>query len=269
MNDQKEVNLALRVAVVAARSHTGCAPETCGGTRYDECALGEALDALASYQRSAGYIKPPAVTAVDCILEHGVEHSDCPKCWHSSPRNPHANASDATAYIAPPAPDMWVLRTWADVRRGDVVRMPGQEATAAEVMELATLGWHVNDIPPANATPEQAAAFARDVQYRPNEHAGEWTARPVTLRPLAADDPAIRHRIPNVNPGAPVEIRCTQAELDAIELLGGWSQRVAVTALNPLRCVASLHIPTTGAACSACGAVGMQHQDDRPGGEGR
>ena len=121
----------------------------------------------------------------------------------------------------------WVLRTWADVRRGDVVRMPGQEGTAAEVMELVTLEWHVNDIPPANATPEQAAAFARDVQYRPNHHAGEWTARPVTLRPLAADDPATRHRIPNVNPGAPVEIRCTQVELDAIELLGGWSQRVA------------------------------------------
>jgi hypothetical protein len=106
--------------------------------------------------------------------------------------------------------------------------MPGQEATTAEVMELVTLGWHVNDIPPANATPEQAAAFARDVQYRPNEHAGEWTTRPVTLRPLAADDPATRHRIPNVNPGAPVEIRCAQVELDAIELLGGWSRRVAV-----------------------------------------
>jgi hypothetical protein len=133
-------------------------------------------------------------------------------------------------------PHIWVLRTWADVRRGDVVRMPGQEATAAEVMELVTLGWHVNDRPPAqnqgepdHAYAERVKAFNGDVQYRPNEHAGEWTARPVTLRPLAADDPATRHRIPNVNPGAPVEIRCTQVELDAIELLGGWSQRVAVT----------------------------------------
>lgn len=237
MNDQKEVNLALRVAVVAAKSHTGCAPETCGGTRYDECALGEALDALAAYQRSAGYIKPPAVTAVDCISEHGIGHPDCPKCWHLSPRNPHANAPDATAYIAPPAPDIWVLRTWADVRRGDVVRMPGQDATAAEVMELVTLGWHVNDRPPAqnqgepdHVYAERVKAFNKDVQYRPNEHAGEWTARPVTLRPLAADDPAARHRIPNVNPGAPVEIRGTQVELDAIELLGGWSQRMAVAA---------------------------------------
>ena len=223
MNDQKEVNLALRVAVEAAKSHNGCAPETCGGSRLDPCALGNALDDLTSYQRSAGYIKPPAVTAVDCAPEHGAGHPDCPKGWHRSERNPRANA-----------PGVWVRRTWADVRRGDVVRMPGQEATAAEVMELITLPWHVNDIPPAqlpyepdHAYAERVKAFNKDVQYRPNEHAGEWTARPVTLRPLAADDPATRHRIPNVNPAAPVEIRCTQVGLDAIELLGGWSQRVA------------------------------------------
>lgn len=225
MNDQREVNLALRVAIEAAKSHTGCAPEDCGGSRLDPCALGSALDELTSYQRSAGYvpahrpIEPFAAAAPDCRSEHGVGHSDCPKCWHRSERNPRACPLGCS--------HIWVLRTWADVRRGDVVRMPGQEATAAEVMELVTLGWHVNDIPPENATPEQAERFARDVQYRPNEHAGEWTARPVTLRPLAADDPATRHRIPNVNPGAPVEIRCTQVELDAIELLGGWSQRVA------------------------------------------
>lgn len=121
---------------------------------------------------------------------------------------------------------LWVLRTWADVRRGDVVRMPGQDATAAEVMELTTLQWHVNDIPPAGMTSEQLDRFSRALQYRPNEHAGEWTARPVTLRPLAADDPAVRHRIPNVNPAAPVEIRLTQMEIDAIELLGGWAHRV-------------------------------------------
>lgn len=32
------------------------------------------------------------------------------------------------------------------------------------------------------------------------------------------------------------------------------------------RCAASKHIPTTGAACSICGAAGMQHEDDHPGG---
>lgn len=31
-------------------------------------------------------------------------------------------------------------------------------------------------------------------------------------------------------------------------------------------CVASLHIPTTGATCSVCGAAGMQHEADHPGG---
>lgn len=130
-------------------------------------------------------------------------------------------------------PHIWILRTWVDVRRGDVVRMPGQKSTAAEVMELTTLNWHVNDRPPEQkegesdeAYAKRVEAFNRDVQYRPNEHAGEWTARPVTLRPLAAGDPAIRHRIPNVNPAAPVEIRLTRAEVDAIELLGGWAQRV-------------------------------------------
>lgn len=43
-------------------------------------------------------------------------------------------------------------------------------------------------------------------------------------------------------------------------------QESGVTAPNPSRCVASKHIPTTGAVCSVCGAPGMQHEDDRPGG---
>jgi hypothetical protein len=136
----------------------------------------------------------------------------------------------STLGIEVSAPEhLWVTRTWVDVRRGDVVRMPGQQETAAEVLQLADLTWHVNDIPPAGMSPEQIEAFRRDVQYRPNEHAGEWTARPVTLRPLAAEDPRTRHRIPNVNPDAPVEIQCTRAELDAIEALGGWAHRLDVT----------------------------------------
>jgi hypothetical protein len=109
--------------------------------------------------------------------------------------------------------------------------MPGQQDTTAEVLELADLTWHVNDIPPAGMTPEQIEAFRRDVQYRPHEHAGEWTARPVTLRPLAA--PTTMHRIPNVNPAAPVDIQCTRAELDAIELLGGWAHRIGPSWQNP------------------------------------
>jgi hypothetical protein len=36
-----------------------------------------------------------------------------------------------------------------------------------------------------------------------------------------------------------------------------------------VRCVASKHIPTTGASCSVCGAAGMQHEDDHPGGDRR
>jgi hypothetical protein len=220
MNDQKEVNLALAVAVAAAKSHNGCAPETCGGSRLDPCALGNALDDLTSYQRSAGYISTLTVAWAP----------DGCTCRADAQENCHAPDCQGGKNIS-----YWVPRTWADVRRGDVVRMPGQEATAAEVMELVTLEWHVNDRPPAqnqgepgHAYAERVKAFNKDVQYRPNEHAGEWAARPVTLRPLAADDLATRHRIPNVNPGAPVEIRCTQVELDAIELLGGWSQRTAV-----------------------------------------
>lgn len=232
MNDQKEVNLALRVAVEAAKSRNGCAPETCGGSRLDPCALGNALDDLTSYQRSAGYIATekrdympddcancaPLLAGASLTRVDGTDQRDgCGHCGFQG-ANPH----------------IWVLRTWADVRRGDVARMPGQDATAAEVMELVTLGWHVNDRPPAqkqgepdHAYAERVKAFNKDVQYRPNHHAGEWSARPVTLRPLAAGDPAARHRIPNVNPAAPVEIRCTQVGLDAIELLGGWSRRVA------------------------------------------
>lgn len=38
---------------------------------------------------------------------------------------------------------------------------------------------------------------------------------------------------------------------------------------RPFECVASVHIPTTGATCSVCGADGMQHEDDHPGGDDR
>jgi hypothetical protein len=199
-------------------------------------ALVAALDAVSAGRGAEPRYRTAVLAFADSL---GIEVSawvpDGCTCRADARENCHAPDCQGGKNIS-----YWVPRTWADVRVGDVVRMPGQEATAAEVMELATLGWHVNDIPPTQLPYEsdhdyakRVKAFNKDVQYRPNEHAGEWTARPVTLRPLAADDPAARHRIPNVSPGAPVEIRCTQVELDAIELLGGWSQRVAVAAPYP------------------------------------
>lgn len=213
----EQFNTALVAALDAVQAGRGAEPRYRAAVLAFADSLGIELtgeSALTAYVES-----PYAVTLDVCWCRTNVQE------------NCHARGCQGGKNIS-----YWVLRTWADVRRGDVVRMPGQGATAAEVMELITLPWHVNDRPPAqnqgepdHAYAERVKAFARDVQYRPNEHAGEWTARPVTLRPLAAADPAARHRIPNVNPGAPVEIRCTQVEVDAIELLGGWAQRTAVT----------------------------------------
>lgn len=56
------------------------------------------------------------------------------------------------------------------------------------------------------------------------------------------------------------------SEASAIGEFGSGYFEIGDTAPSPARCVASKHIPTTGAACSVCGAPGMQHEDDHPGG---
>lgn len=108
----------------------------------------------------------------------------------------------------------WVPGTWVDVRQGDLIRAPGHPGSEATVVSIGGVNrWHA--APNAN-------------QYRPNESPAEWSAIPVTL--AALNDPTGRTFSPEhgMRPDAGVEISLTPAELSAIELLGGWQNRIAV-----------------------------------------
>lgn len=123
-------------------------------------------------------------------------------------------------HVEPTDPDImvWVLRTWVDVREGDIIRPPGQtdETHAAIVEKIGPVNhWH--------AAPNAS-------QYRPNESPMEWSAMRVTLADLNAD----RSFTPEygMRPDAGVEIKVTREELAAIEACGGWSNRVRVLESN-------------------------------------
>lgn len=116
---------------------------------------------------------------------------------------------------------IWVVRTWLDVREGDIVRPPGAFDYAAVASNIGPVNhWH--------AAPNAS-------QYAPNESPAEWSSINVTLQPLAkpGDEngtlgiPYIPAR--GMRPDAGVEIRVTRAELAAIEACGGWHNRVGVT----------------------------------------
>lgn len=113
---------------------------------------------------------------------------------------------------------VWVERTWADVREGDVIRPAGQtdETHAARVVTIGPVNrWH-------------AAPGAS--QYRPNESPMEWSARAVTLAPIlvnAGRASSVTHTPQHgMRPDAAVDIKVTRGELAAIEALGGWRNRI-------------------------------------------
>jgi hypothetical protein len=66
-----------------------------------------------------------------------------------------------------------------------------------------------------------------DAQYRPNEHRSEWSARRITLQPLADPDAAPLTPEHGVRADFPVLIRTSAGELRAIEACGGWENRVS------------------------------------------
>ncbi len=114
----------------------------------------------------------------------------------------------------------WVTRTWADVRQGDTVRMPGTEQTTTVFDRY----W-----PPVSASGVSAGLRPR---FAGSWHmvAGEkhWDDR--VVRPgeccvvIVSADATPRF----MNPAAPVEIMMTDEELEAIQLLGSWDERVKV-----------------------------------------
>lgn len=105
--------------------------------------------------------------------------------------------------------EVWVERTWRDVREGDAVRVPGNPASAATATRVGPVNhWH--------AAPDAS-------QYRPNDSPMEWAGINVTL---TLPDGTTNTPPYGMNPDAPVEIHTTRREVGAIELLGGWSARV-------------------------------------------
>lgn len=111
--------------------------------------------------------------------------------------DPHQDAVEDAAEAG------WVPRTWADVRAGDRVRMPGTNVTA-DIFSAVHIRHHTDP---------------RSSEYHP--------------RPLDWDSVHVRFTVtPNsggtlrmMNPAAPVEIELSPAEVQAIELLG-WENRL-------------------------------------------
>ncbi len=108
----------------------------------------------------------------------------------------------------------WVTRTWADVRQGDTVRMPGTEQTTTVFdrywpAEKGRAGsWHM-------VTGEK---HWDDRLVQPGECC------------VVIVSPSSGARF--MNPAAPVEIMMTDEELEAIQLLGSWDERVKVVSTN-------------------------------------
>lgn len=94
----------------------------------------------------------------------------------------------------------WVRRTWADVRAGDTVCLPGTEHTATVDGPPVRLPWHVH---PKSGKYEAIPA--------------EWSEIRVRL--------AGRDGVLSMDPAGEVDILLTAAEVAAIEALGGWEHR--------------------------------------------
>lgn len=115
-----------------------------------------------------------------------------------------AELADAAAHTP-----QWVPRTWADVRTGDRVRLPGTDSTAL-VEHAQRQAWHVD---PRSGTSS----------YNPPRPL-EWSGVKVSLRPAERPDQVAEF---TMDPAKDVEIRLSPLELQAIELLG-WSNRIEI-----------------------------------------
>lgn len=140
----------------------------------------------------------------------------CPQCnrgGHICPGDgnpvPHG-ASDCGEHSEPEL--IWVERTWADVRAGDRVRMPGSDATA-HVQSAVHLRWHVK---PGTE------------RYAPQPL--EWIGVRVFLETGANGD---AHQY-EMDPAKPVEIEIDRETAESAALLHGgedwWEVRAGLVA---------------------------------------
>lgn len=182
------------VIQAAIADHRGCAPESCGGSRLDPCRLGNAIEAYRSAQAAS-------------------PRDDVDGCACSPAEKIYCASSDCKGGSQVP---IWVARTWVDVRSGDDVRLPGTE-NYAHVQRAVHLHWHVD---PRTGT----SAYNPPIPM-------QWSGVHVTLYTTASDGTrgmTTQASEFTMDPAKPIDIRTTQLELDAIELLGGWPARVGM-----------------------------------------
>lgn len=158
-----------------------------------------------------------ALLAANPTARHAGAYGACPDYGSKLDPCPEACASGVCS-ISVERPQ-WFERTWMDVRAGDTVRPPGVEGADAMVTAIGpVVPWGVNDIQPLDAYQQ------RDIQYNPGRYAGTYAVRKATLQPHPIGDTQPITR--DMKPDAPVEIEMTASEVRAIELLGGWQNRL-------------------------------------------
>ncbi len=130
------------------------------------------------------------------VVEHAGADGDCPD--YGSRLDPCPPGCAMGTCIAGTHGDefTWPTATWADVREGDVVRA-GEGAKEGMVVKIGPV-----------STRAQSEARFRHVEL-------------ISIEGHRAVPPH------GMNPQAAVQIRVTRRELAAIELLGGWANRVS------------------------------------------
>lgn len=182
----------LAVVQAAIADHGGpnlCAPETCGGSRLDPCRLASAVDWLIS---TCEWCNTETHVCGGCGSHVGHGSGDCG-------RNCTERPARAVREL------IWVLRTWADVRTGDHVRMPDSRVNGAHVAGAVHLTWHVDP---------------RSSEWRPI--ALGWSGVQIRFAEDYEDSPPR-----TMDPAKPVEIELSPDEVAAIEEIG-WSERIGL-----------------------------------------
>jgi hypothetical protein len=140
---------------------------------------------------------PPGCASGTCVVN---------TCRCSRTEKQYCHLSDCHGGADVP---QWHERTWVDVRTGDTVKLPGTENTAY-VRHAVHQGWHVDP---------------RSSEYRPV--AMEWSCVHVELTAGQEHDAATLGVL-DMDPAKPILIQLSRSEVDAIELLDGWQQRVGM-----------------------------------------
>lgn len=213
MSSQDAVRLAeIQLIAAAIADHRGCAPEWCGGSNLDPCALMCAIDRLltACPDCDRGTHLCPGDGK---SIPHGA--TDCG--YHFGPEDDGAMRDELVAVEQAQQELGWWLRRWEDVRQGDTVKLPDSEAAPAYVASAIHLTWHVK---PGTGTSAYNPPFPLD-----------WAAVRVTLADRAPELAYTQSIRPlgtwDMDPVKPILIQLTQIEADALDLMG-WNNRAGL-----------------------------------------